>query len=87
MKTVSYWLLHIVIGIVGILILGLVLAAIIPVPRDQYLEVEDYGARASSDEVMGKSTSVLKARAHLCKRKALCYTCPPRSTKENAFRS
>jgi len=47
-KTVVPKLLRIFAGILSIILIGLLLAAIIPVPRDPILAAEDYGAGASS---------------------------------------
>lgn len=41
-KTAFSWFLRILTGLLGIILLGLILAAVIPVPRDPVLAVEDY---------------------------------------------
>lgn len=48
MKIALLWLQRIVLGLVALLILGLIVAVIVPVPRDPILAAEDYGAGASS---------------------------------------
>ena len=46
--SILHWLKRILIGLLGAILLGLILAAIIPVPRDPIVGAEDYGAGASS---------------------------------------
>jgi parallel beta-helix repeat protein len=59
MNSLLLWLRRIVVGFIGLVLAGLILAIIVPVPRDEVIKPEDYGAGASS--ISGSVTGLQRA--------------------------